>query len=216
MINATGELRPRKSQLCLARLCGLDVIDLTRKVNGWVLSRSRRLFSRHGAVVRGWGERGRRRFARTRNHFRYAVVRLRRGDAARTLSRGGEGLRRRRGVCVEVLLCGAMARLAFEEGLCVDVATGGELDIVLRAGVPASGSSCTATTSPRRDRARDCRRSCIDWSWTTSTRSSDLRVAGRHLRATAQRAGARDSRALRRTLTSMFAPVKRTPSSDSR
>jgi diaminopimelate decarboxylase len=34
-------------------------------------------------------------------------------------------------------LCGAMARLAFEEGLCVDVATGGELDIVLRSGVPA-------------------------------------------------------------------------------
>jgi diaminopimelate decarboxylase len=35
-------------------------------------------------------------------------------------------------------LCGAMARLAHEEGLCIDVATGGELDIVLRAGVPAS------------------------------------------------------------------------------
>ncbi|HVB51882.1 MAG TPA: diaminopimelate decarboxylase [Acidimicrobiales bacterium] len=36
-------------------------------------------------------------------------------------------------------LCGAMARLAVEEGLCVDVATGGELDIVLRSGVaPAS------------------------------------------------------------------------------
>jgi diaminopimelate decarboxylase len=35
-------------------------------------------------------------------------------------------------------LCGAMARLAFDEGLCVDVATGGELDIVLRSGVPAS------------------------------------------------------------------------------
>ncbi len=34
-------------------------------------------------------------------------------------------------------LCGAMAKLANEEGLCVDVATGGELDIVLRAGVPA-------------------------------------------------------------------------------
>jgi len=32
-------------------------------------------------------------------------------------------------------LCGAMAQLAAEEGLCVDVATGGELDIVLRAGV---------------------------------------------------------------------------------
>lgn len=35
-------------------------------------------------------------------------------------------------------LCGAMARLAVQEGLCVDVATGGELDLVLRAGVPAS------------------------------------------------------------------------------
>ncbi len=35
-------------------------------------------------------------------------------------------------------LCGAMARLATEEGLCVDVATGGELDIVLRAGVAPS------------------------------------------------------------------------------
>ena len=34
-------------------------------------------------------------------------------------------------------LCGAMARLAFEEGLCIDVSTGGELDIVLRSGVPA-------------------------------------------------------------------------------
>ena len=34
-------------------------------------------------------------------------------------------------------LCGAMARLAYEEGLCLDVATGGELDIVLRSGVPA-------------------------------------------------------------------------------
>src|ERR1700685_702150 len=34
-------------------------------------------------------------------------------------------------------LCGAMARLAFEEGLCIDVATGGELDLVLHCGVPA-------------------------------------------------------------------------------
>jgi diaminopimelate decarboxylase len=33
-------------------------------------------------------------------------------------------------------LCGAMARLAYEEGLYIDVATGGELDIVLRSGVP--------------------------------------------------------------------------------
>ncbi len=34
-------------------------------------------------------------------------------------------------------LCGAVARLAFEEGLCIDVATEGELDTVRRAGVPA-------------------------------------------------------------------------------
>jgi diaminopimelate decarboxylase len=35
-------------------------------------------------------------------------------------------------------LCGAMARLAVAEGLCVDVATEGELDLVLRSGIPAS------------------------------------------------------------------------------
>ncbi len=35
-------------------------------------------------------------------------------------------------------LCGAVARLVVEEGLCVDVATGGEFDLVLRAGVSPS------------------------------------------------------------------------------
>jgi diaminopimelate decarboxylase len=35
-------------------------------------------------------------------------------------------------------LCGAMARLAVDEGLCIDVATGGELDLVLRSGVDPS------------------------------------------------------------------------------
>ncbi|NNN08657.1 MAG: diaminopimelate decarboxylase [Acidimicrobiaceae bacterium] len=35
-------------------------------------------------------------------------------------------------------LCGAMARLARDEGLCIDVATGGELDLVLRSGVDPS------------------------------------------------------------------------------
>ena len=33
-------------------------------------------------------------------------------------------------------LCAAVARLAVDEGLCLDVATGGELDLVVRAGVP--------------------------------------------------------------------------------
>lgn len=38
----------------------------------------------------------------------------------------------------KAFLCGAMARLAHEEGMALDVATGGELDVALRAGVPAN------------------------------------------------------------------------------
>jgi diaminopimelate decarboxylase len=37
----------------------------------------------------------------------------------------------------KAFLCGAMARLAHEEGMCLDVATGGELHVALNAGVPA-------------------------------------------------------------------------------
>ncbi|MEZ5245320.1 MAG: diaminopimelate decarboxylase [Acidimicrobiales bacterium] len=37
----------------------------------------------------------------------------------------------------KAFLCGAMARLAHEEGMCLDVATGGELHVALHAGVPA-------------------------------------------------------------------------------
>ena len=40
----------------------------------------------------------------------------------------------------KAFLCGAMARLAHEEGLLLDVATGGELFVALNAGVP--GSAC--------------------------------------------------------------------------
>ena len=39
----------------------------------------------------------------------------------------------------KAFLCGAMARLAHEEGLLLDVATGGELFVALNAGVPGSG-----------------------------------------------------------------------------
>lgn len=38
----------------------------------------------------------------------------------------------------KAFLCGAMARLAYEEGMMLDVASGGELFIALHAGVPAS------------------------------------------------------------------------------
>jgi diaminopimelate decarboxylase len=41
----------------------------------------------------------------------------------------------------KAFLCRAMARLAVDEGLLLDVASGGELHVALRAGVPAS--SCT-------------------------------------------------------------------------
>jgi len=37
----------------------------------------------------------------------------------------------------KAFLCGAMARLAHEEGMCLDVATGGELHLALAAGIPA-------------------------------------------------------------------------------
>ena len=37
----------------------------------------------------------------------------------------------------KAFLCVAMARLAHEEGMCLDVSTGGELHVALIAGVPA-------------------------------------------------------------------------------
>jgi diaminopimelate decarboxylase len=38
----------------------------------------------------------------------------------------------------KAFLCRAMARLAYEEGMCIDVSTGGELHVALSAGVPGS------------------------------------------------------------------------------
>ena len=37
----------------------------------------------------------------------------------------------------KAFFCLAMARLAYDEGMCIDVSTGGELHVALRAGVPA-------------------------------------------------------------------------------
>jgi diaminopimelate decarboxylase len=44
----------------------------------------------------------------------------------------GEGV----AYATKAFLCTAMAKLALEEGMCLDVATGGELDVALRAGAP--------------------------------------------------------------------------------
>ncbi len=60
-----------------------------------------------------------------------ATLRARAAEAARAFDDGVA-------FASKSFLCAAMARLAHEEGLCIDVATGGELDLVLRAGVPAS------------------------------------------------------------------------------
>ncbi len=51
-------------------------------------------------------------------------------------------------------LCGAVARLAAEEGLCIDVATGGELDLVLRSGVPANRVILHGNNKSREEIAR--------------------------------------------------------------
>ena len=45
----------------------------------------------------------------------------------------GEGV----AYATKAFLCGAMARLAYEEGMHLDVATGGEMHVALHAGVPA-------------------------------------------------------------------------------
>lgn len=57
-----------------------------------------------------------------------ATLRQRARDASRSFDDGVA-------FASKAFLCGAMARLAVEEGLCVDVSTAGELDVVLRAGV---------------------------------------------------------------------------------
>ena len=68
----------------------------------------------------------RRRPARPGRRVRHAAVRLRRGAPADALPRGG----RRPGAtgvayATKAFLCRAMARLAHEEGMCLDVSTGG-------------------------------------------------------------------------------------------
>ena len=63
--------------------------------------------------------------------------------------------RRRVHYAAKAFLCTEVARWVAEEGLALDVCSGGELAVALRAGFPrASGSPCTATTS----RSTSCRR----------------------------------------------------------
>ena len=72
----------------------------------------------------------------------------------------------------KAFLCRAMARLAHEEGMALDVSTGGELHVALTAGVPARASSSTATTSRQPSWPGRWRWVSAGSSSTRSTRSS--------------------------------------------
>ena len=72
----------------------------------------------------------------------------------------------------KAFLCLAMARLAYDEGMWLDVSTGGELHVALAAGVPAARSCSTATTRPRTSWPAPWRAGSAVSSSTPSTRSS--------------------------------------------
>ena len=101
------------------------------------------------------------RLRRARRRVRHAAVRLRRGCApARTASAyvaafGAEHV----AYAGKAFLCTAMVRLVAEEGLHLDVATGGELHVALRAGFPPErivfhGNNKSADELARRARGR--------------------------------------------------------------
>ena len=124
----------------------------------------------------------------------------------------------------KAFLCVAMARLAHEEGMCLDVSTGGELHVALAAGVPADrlvlhgnnkserragpgpggrGRAASSSTPSTRSTA---------WSgWSTSRPSRGPTDADRVARPCWP--GSR--RGSRSTPTSSSAPVRTTPSSGS-
>ncbi|GMA25205.1 hypothetical protein GCM10025864_29640 [Luteimicrobium album] len=84
----------------------------------------------------------------------------------------------------KALLTVAVARWAREEGLRVDTASGGELAVTLRAGVPGPSSACTATTSPTPSSSRRSTRASGGSSSTRSSRSSGSRTSSRRAAGT--------------------------------
>ncbi len=76
-------------------------------------------------------------------------------------------------------LSATTVRWLAEEGLGLDVCTGGELALSLAAGFPPGGSACTGTTSPRPSSPRRCP---PGWGATSSThwrRSIDWQTSRR-------------------------------------
>ena len=70
----------------------------------------------------------------------------------------------------KAFLCRAMAKVAAEEGMGLDVASGGEMHVCLSAGVPPSAWSSTATTSRSASCARPERRASVG-PWSTASTS---------------------------------------------
>ncbi|BDZ60280.1 hypothetical protein GCM10025873_28500 [Demequina sediminis] len=80
----------------------------------------------------------------------------------------------------KAFLSSKVAKWMHEDGLFMDVASGGELEIALRGGCPPHGSASTATTSPTTSCAAPSRPA---WGGSSSTRSRRSR------RSTRSRAG---------------------------
>ena len=117
----------------------------------------------------------------------------------------------------KAFLCTAMARLAHEEGMRLDVATGGELHVALAAGrAGRRGWCCTATTSPTAElraalaeRRRAHRRRLASTSSTASSAWSPPTAAP------SRRCWCASRRASRPTPTSSCRPARTTRSSAS-
>ena len=115
----------------------------------------------------------------------------------------------------KAFLCGAMARLVAEEGLHLDVATGGELHVAHRAGFPPARMVFHGNNKSDRElrMALDARgRPLVVDSFDELDRIEALVAIGL---AAPTRARARDARASRRTPTSTSRPAPTTRSSGS-
>ena len=83
--------------------------------------------------------------------FGTPAVRLRRGPPAGACREAVAAFGPGRAVyATKAFLCKAMARLAYDEGMLLDVASGGELYVALRAGVPADALTLARQQQERR------------------------------------------------------------------
>ena len=116
----------------------------------------------------------------------------------------------------KAFLCRAMARLAYEEGMLLDVASGGELHVALAAGVPAVGVHDARQQQERRRAAHGDRRRRAPHRRRQLRRARPPRRARTPTApAGARRAAAHHARACTPTPTSTSPPARTTRSSAS-